>query len=95
MSGWWFPRSLRARLTVSHVLAMLVVLMVYAAAVFTLVARNASQSLDDRLRSDFLWAAEMAQQGPDGRLTWFEGDEWEEDNPWMYLPYPRLLLQIE
>lgn len=83
MSSWWFPRSLRARLTVSHVLAMLVVLMVYAAAVFTIVATNASQSLDDRLRSDFLWAAEMAQQGPDGRLTWFEGDEWQEDNPWL------------
>ena len=83
MSRWWFPHSLRARLTVSHVIAMLVVLMVYAAAVFTLVARNASQTLDDRLRSDFRWAAEMAQQGPDGRLTWFEGDEWQEDNPWL------------
>ena len=83
MTGWWFPRSLRARLTVSHVIAMLVVLMVYAAAVFTLVARNASQSLDERLRSDFTWAAEMGQQGPDGGLTWFEGDEWQEDNPWL------------
>lgn len=83
MSGWWFPRSLRARLTMSHAIAMLVVLMVYAAAVFTLVSRNASQSLDDRLRSDFRWAAEMAQQGPDGSLTWFEGDEWQEDNPWL------------
>ena len=83
MTRWWFPRSLRVRLTVSHVAVMLLVLMVYVAAVFALVARNASQSLDDRLRGDFRWAAEMAQQGPDGRLTWFEGEDWAEDNPWL------------
>ena len=83
MSRWWFSRSLRVRLTVWHVGAMVVVLVVYASAVFTLVRRNASQSLDGRLRSDFRWAAEMAQQGPDGTLTWFEGDDWEEDNPWL------------
>ena len=83
MTRWWFPRSLRVRLTVSHVAAMLLVLMVYVAAVFALVSRNASQSLDDRLRGDFRWAAEMAQQGPDGTLTWFEGEDWAEDNPWL------------
>ena len=83
MSRWWFSRSLRVRLTVWHVAAIVVVLAVYASAVFTLVGRNGSQALDDRLRSDFRWAAEMAQQGPDGRLTWFEGDDWEEDNPWL------------
>ena len=83
MKRWWFPRSLRLRLTVSHVAAMLLVLFVYVAAVFALVARNASQSLDDRLRGDFRWAAEMAQQGPDGTLTWFEGEDWQEDHPWL------------
>ena len=83
MRRWWFRRSLRVRLTASHVAAMLLVLAVYAGAVFALVVRNASQSLDDRLRGDFRWAAEMAQQGPDGALTWFEDDDWEEDNPWL------------
>ena len=83
MSRWWLRRSLRVRLTVWYVAAMVLVLAVYAAAVFTLVRRNVSQALDGRLQSDFRWAAEMAQQRPDGTLTWFEGDDWEEDNPWL------------
>ena len=77
------PRSLRARLTLWHVAAMLLVLVVYAAAVFSLVRRNGSQALDDRLRSDFRWAAEMAEQRPDGTLTWFDGDARDENNPWL------------
>ena len=83
MSRWRLQSSLRVRLTVWYVAAMVLVLGVYAAAVFTLVRRNVSQALDGRLRSDFRWAAEMAQQRPDGTLTWFEGDDWEEDNPWL------------
>ncbi len=83
MNRSWLPRSLRARLTLWHVAAMLLVLVVYAAAVFTLVRRNVSQALDDRLRGDFRWAAEMAEQRPDGTLTWFDGDAWDENNPWL------------
>ena len=83
MSRRWFPHSLRVRLTALHVAAMLLVLTLYAAAVFTLVARNASRSLDDRLRSDFRWASDMAQQDRAGALVWFEGDEWHEDSPWL------------
>ena len=83
MNRSWLPRSLRARLTLWHVAAMVLVLIVYAAAVFTLVRRNVSQALDDRLRSDFRWAAEMAEQRPDGTLTWFDGDARDENNPWL------------
>ena len=83
MSRRWFPHSLRVRLTGLHVAAMLLVLTLYAAAVFTLVARNASRSLDDRLRSDFRWASDMAQRDRAGALVWFEGDEWQEDSPWL------------
>ena len=83
MNRSWLPRSLRARLTLWHVAAMVLVLVVYAAAVFTLVRRNVSQALDDRLRSDFRWAAEMAEQRPDGTLTWFDGNAWDENNPWL------------
>ncbi len=83
MRRWRFLRTLRARLTVSHLIAMLVVTAVYATIVSALIVRNASQSLDDRLRNDFRWAATMAQQNPDGRLTWFEGDERPENNPWL------------
>ena len=83
MSRRWFPHSLRARLTAWHVAAMLLVLTLYAAAVYTLVARNASRSLDDRLRSDFRWASDMAQQDRGGALVWYEGNEWQEDSPWL------------
>ena len=83
MNRPWLPRSLRARLTLWHVAAMVLVLIVYAAAVFTLVRRNVSQALDDRLRSDFRWAAEMAEQRPDGTLTWFDGDARHENSPWL------------
>ena len=79
----WFPHSLRVRLTALHVAAMVLVLTLYAAAVYTLVARNASRSLDDRLRSDFRWASDMAQQDRGGALVWYEGDEWQEDSPWL------------
>ena len=83
MNRSWLPRSLRARLTLWHIAAMVLVLVVYAAAVFSLVRRNGSQALDDRLRSDFRWAAEMAEQRPDGTLTWFDGDARDENNPWL------------
>ena len=83
MRRWSFLSTLRVRLTVSHLIAMLVVTTVYGAIVSTLIVRNASQSLDDRLQNDFRWASTMAQQNPEGRLTWFEGDERPENNPWL------------
>ena len=82
MSRWPFLRTVRVRLTMMHVAAMVVVLMVYASAVFTLVWLNASAALDDRLRGDFRWASEMAQQQPDGTLVWFDGDDYQ-DSPWL------------
>ena len=83
MSRRWFPRSLRMRLTALHAAAMVLVVTLYAAAVFALEARNASRGLDDRLRSDFRWAADMAQTDRSGALSWFESDEWQEDSPWL------------
>ncbi len=82
MRRWW-PHSLRAQLTAWQVAAMVVVLGVYVGVVLWLVTRNLSGALDSRLRSDFRWAAEMAQQGPDGSLSWFEGDPWGADSPWL------------
>ena len=83
MSRRWFPRSLRMRLTALHAAAMVLVVTLYAAAVFALEARNASRGLDNRLRSDFRWAADMAQTDRSGALSWFESDEWQEDSPWL------------
>ena len=75
--------TFRVRLTLWHMAAMVVVLAVYAAVVLTLVTRQRSASLDTRLRSDYRWAASMAQQAPDGSLSWFEGDDWSEGSPWL------------
>jgi heavy metal sensor kinase len=71
---------------------MLIVLAVYAAGVFTFVKRSASQALDERVRSDFRWAAEMWERRPDGTFTWFEGDP-GQDSPWLTVwgPDGRLL----
>ena len=83
MNTPWLPRTLRVRLTAWHVAVMVVVVAIYAAAVLLIVTRNASRALDARLRSDFRWAAGMAERGPDGSLSWFEGDPWSEESPWL------------
>ena len=87
MSRRWGPHTLRARLTFLYMAVMVAVLGVYVSVVLVLVARNLSGALDARLRSDFRWAAEMAEQGPDGSLTWFEGEPWT-DSPWLQVWTP-------
>lgn len=82
MSGGSLIRTLRARLTLMHVAAMVLVLIVYASAVFVIVRINTSNALDDRLQSDFRWAAEMAQLQPDGTLVWFDSEE-TQMSPWL------------
>lgn len=89
MTRWRPARSLRLSLTLWHVAAMFVVLGLYAATVFTVVSRNASEDVDDRLRGDFRWAAEMVEQNPDGSLVWFEGDDGTGDTPWLQVWSPR------
>jgi heavy metal sensor kinase len=78
------PASVRFRLTMWYVGAMVVVLGIYAGCLLWFVNAGASRSLDNRLRGDFRWAAEMAEQKPDGSLTWFEGATGDdEDAPWL------------
>ncbi len=66
MSRWWRSHSVRMRLTVWYVAVMVVVLAVYAVAIYVFVSRSASQALDDRLRADFYWAAATVDEGPGG-----------------------------
>ena len=66
MSKWWRSHSVRVRLTVWYVAVMVVVLAVYAMAVYVFVSRSVSQALDDRLRADFYWAAATVDEGPGG-----------------------------
>ena len=76
--------SVRLRLTLWYVGAMVVVLAIYAGCLVWFVTSGASRALDNRLRGDFHWAAEMAEQKPDGTLLWFEGATGDdEDSPWL------------
>ena len=68
---WWRSHSVRLRLTMWYVAAMVVVLGVYVFGVYIFVSRNISDSLDDRLRADFYWAAATVDEGPDGLIMPF------------------------
>ena len=72
MRRWWRSHSVRVRLTLWYVAAMVVVLAVYAAVVFTFVNRSVSETLNTRLLSDFQWASAMVEQTPEGGITWYE-----------------------
>ena len=93
MTPRWVPHTLRVRLTAWHVAVMVVVLAIYASVVLLIVTRSASTTLDGQLRSDYRWAAEMALQGPDGSLSWFDGDPGTEGSPWLqvWTPEGRLI----
>jgi heavy metal sensor kinase len=82
--SWWRSHSLRIRLTLWNVAAMILVLAVYAGGVYLFVSRNASTSLDNEIRYDYQWAAAMADQLPDGSLKWFEEESnFGENSPWL------------
>ncbi|MGE3840776.1 MAG: sensor histidine kinase [Vicinamibacterales bacterium] len=85
--GWRRLSTLRAKLTLWYVFAMIVVLTIYAVGVFTVVSRNASLALDELVIGDFQWAAEMVEQRPDGTFAWFEGTG-VDDSPWLQVWTP-------
>jgi heavy metal sensor kinase len=76
------PRSVRVRLTLWYVGVMLLVLGVYAGAVYIVVRNNSSARLDDRLRDDFDWASDMLAQRPDGSIAPYD-ETGEGDSPWL------------
>jgi signal transduction histidine kinase len=87
MRRWWRSHNVRLRLTLWYLAAMVGVLGIYAAVVFTFVSRNASEALDERLRGDFQMAAAMVDQAADGGITWYE-DLVEEESPWLQVWSP-------
>ena len=81
-------RSVRIRLTIAYVVAMLVVLAVYAGVVYVSVQRTLSQALDKALRDDFAWpksmmTEQMVRQLISGKAR-FEDTE-SEESQWMQL----------
>ena len=87
MRRWWRSHSVRVQLTLWYVVAMVIVLGLYATLILAFVRRNASDTLDGRLRGDFQWAAAMVDQTPDGTITWYE-DLTEEESPWLQVWSP-------
>lgn len=79
---FWRRPGVRVRLTLWYAGAMIVVLAVYAAAVFTFVRGNSSELLDERLHDDFDWASDMLAQRPDGRIEPYL-ETGEGDSPWL------------
>ena len=84
------PLSIRVRLTLWNVSAMIVVLGVYVASVFVFVSRMESGGLDQILHDDYLWAAEMLDQDPDGTITWPTSNDTGSpvDGPWLQVWSP-------
>jgi heavy metal sensor kinase len=77
--------TVRVRLTLWYVVAMVLVLGVYIAVVYAFVSRNASQNLNQELRRDANWTAATVDVGANGNVIWSEppiitGDE---EVPWV------------
>jgi heavy metal sensor kinase len=90
VSRWWRSHSVRVRLTLWYVAAVVVTLAVYAGVVYGFVRRSVSQTLDQQLRSDFSWAAAMVDQTPEGRITWYQEEDTfgNEELPWLQVWTP-------
>jgi heavy metal sensor kinase len=72
----------RVRLTLWHIGVILLVLAVYAGAVYSFVRNNSSRLLDERLHDDFDWASDMLAQRPDGSIAPYD-ETGEGDSPWL------------
>ena len=85
-----YPLTVRVRLTLWNVSAMIVVLGVYVSSVFLFVSRMESGGLDQILHDDYLWAAEMLDQEPDGTITWPTSNDTGSpvDGPWLQVWSP-------
>lgn len=91
MTPAWPPRSVRARLTLWHLTALLAVLVLYAGGVFALVRHNLSGDLDRQLQEDFERAEGAFGHNADGTLSYLIADRDPPDpadpdtsgGPWM------------
>jgi heavy metal sensor kinase len=81
------PRSVRVRLTLAYVAAMMAVLAVYAGVVYMSVRSSMSQALDAKLHDDFGWPKDMVNRDSVKALLrgeWMEDEEKsEEGGPWL------------
>ncbi len=78
---WWRSHSVRVRLTLWYVGAMVVVLAAYIGAVYVFVSRYASAELDRQLRNDFTWAYAGLYQDEFGEYMINEPDRIDPEFP--------------
>jgi len=78
---WWRSHSVRVRLTIWYVGAMIVVLGVYVAAAYAFVSRYASDKLDEQLRNEFSWVYASLYQDEFGMYMLTEPDRIDPEFP--------------
>jgi heavy metal sensor kinase len=81
---WWRSHSLRMRLTLWSVGAMVVVLGVYVVAVYSILRQNMFDALDEQLRRDFGWANATVDYSSEGGFEWVDPEiVVGDDPPWV------------
>jgi len=91
MTRPWRPRSVRVRLTLWHLAALVAVLVLYAGGTFVFVRHSLMASLDAQLSEDFERAEDVLRRNPDGTLSYpiadseppDPGDPDRRRGPWM------------
>ncbi len=84
MKRWWRSHSLRVRLTLWYVVAMVGVLGVYIFVVYSFVRQNMTAALDEQLRRDFQWAAATVDYTSEGGFEWTDPEiVVGDDAPWV------------
>jgi heavy metal sensor kinase len=83
VSSWWRSHSLRRRLTLGHVAAMLLVLAVYMTVIYVVVRNSASRDLDQQIRRDFSLAASLIYREADGTIGWMPEELSSDEFPWV------------
>ncbi|MBI3249295.1 MAG: heavy metal sensor histidine kinase [Deltaproteobacteria bacterium] len=80
MTRWWWPRSVRVRLTLWYAGALTVVLLLYAGGVFIFLRHSLAAELDRRLHEDFEVAEQMLERTADGGIRWRADDHHHDED---------------
>jgi heavy metal sensor kinase len=80
VTGWFRSHSVRMRLTIWYVGAMVVVLGVYVFAIYAFVSRSVSDALNEQLRNDLFWVVSSLYQTDDGFML---NENEQLDPQWM------------
>jgi heavy metal sensor kinase len=85
VNRWWRSHSVRVRLTLFYLMAMILVLGVYDGAVFVFISRGLSETLNTQLRQDFFWVVASIYQNNDSTFALDEPEPLVPDEglPWV------------